>query len=432
MGDALVERGELLTFAHPLLRQAVRDAYLPTLDDRHSVHLTLATFFYGQPKGPRQLEELPWQWQQAEEWKSLSFLLAQPGFFAALWNKDRLEVKNFWTAIEANSPLRMETVYSPAIRKLTADPQHTGRIADLLASMARPQSALRIFAGLVSHFRTENDPAHLQAALGAQATILQSRDDLEAALKLYREQEQICRDLLASANRNAKSEASTRDIRAGLQTSVAGQAAILYARGELGRAMDLYKQQEKLGRELGNNRGISSALSGQASILYARGDLKGALTLLEDYERACREIGDKYGQATSLGSQAPILREHGDLNGAMALLGSQERLYRELGHFAGISNSLGNQAAILFSQGDLNGAMARFKEQERICREVNHPEGLAISLANQAALLISAKRIAEGRLLADLALSIATRQGLQKIIPGIQRIRDSIAPGKQG
>lgn len=432
MGDALVERGGLLTFAHPLLRQAVRDAYLPAPGDRQSVHLTLATFFYGQPKGPRQLEELPWQWQQAEEWKSLSFLLAQPGFFTALWNKDRLEVKNFWTAIEANSPLRMETIYTPAIRKLNVDPHFAGRIGDLLAAMGRPQPALRIFSGLVKHFRTENDPANLQAALGAQAIILQSRNDLEDALKLYREQEQNCREVLAPGNKSAKSEAPARDIQSGLQISLAGQAAILYARGDLGRAMAFYKQQETLCRELGSNKGISSALGGQASILYANGDFKGALTLLQDYERACGEIGDKYGQATSLGSQAPILREQGDLDGAMALLGSQERLYRELGHYAGIANSLGNQAALLSSRGDLNGAMARFKEQERICREVNHHEGLAISLANQAGILKSAKRTREARLLADLALSVATRHGLQKIVPGIKRIRDSIAPAKQG
>ncbi|MGD0736657.1 MAG: ATP-binding protein [Terracidiphilus sp.] len=430
MGDALVERRELLTFAHPLMRQAVRDAYLANPDDRHSIHLTLATFFYGQPKGPRQLEELPWQWQQAEEWKSLAFLLAQPGFFTALWNKDRLDVKNFWTAIEANSPLRMETIYTPAVRRLNIDPHHPGHIGDLFAAMGRQQAALRIFSGLVKHYQTENDPANLQAALGANAHILQSRDDLDGALKLYREQEQICRELLAPGNRSANSEDFTSDIRKGLQISLAGQAAILYSRGDLKGAMGLYKQQESLCRELGNNKGTSSALAGQASILYARGDFKGALTLLQDYERECREIGDKYGQATSLGSQAPIVREHGDLDGAMALLGSQERLYRELGHYAGVSNSLGNQAAILSARGDLNGAMARFKEQERICREVNHPEGLAISLANQAGILKSAKRTAEARLLADLALSIATRQGLKKIIPGIQHIRDSIAPAK--
>jgi tetratricopeptide (TPR) repeat protein len=430
MGDALVNRGGLFTFAHPLLREAVRDAYLPNKEDQQAAHLTLATFFYGQPKGQRQFEELPWQWQQAGEWNSLSFLLAQPGFFAALWKRDHTEVKTFWTEIEANSPLRMETVYAPAIRKLNVDPQHAGRIGDLLSAMNRQQAALRIRSGLVKHFRETSDRFSLQAALGDYASILELREDLKSALPLYREQELLCRELLASATGKPDSEFGQREIKSGLQIAVAGQAAILYAQGDLDRAMALYREQESLCRELGNNKGISSALGGQASILYARGDLKGALAPLENYERICREQGDKYGQATSLGNQALIVKDHGDLDDAMALLGAQERLYRELGHQPGISNSLGNQATILSGRGDLTGAMARYKEQERICREVDHQDGLAISLANQAVVLIAAGRNAEARLTADLALTIATRHNLQQLVPSIQRIRDSITPGK--
>jgi hypothetical protein len=121
-----------------------------------------------------------------------------------------------------------------------------------------------------------------------------------------------------------------------------------------------------------------------------------------------------------------ILQDYEDSDAALELLNSQERLYRELGDQEGISSSLGTQASILSSRGDLNGAMARYKEQERICREVDHPDGLAISLANQAIVLIAADRVGEARLLADLALSVANRHSLQQIIPGIQRIRDSI------
>jgi tetratricopeptide (TPR) repeat protein len=430
MGEALVNRNGLLTFAHPLLRQAVRDAYLPATEDQKAAHLTLATFFYGQSKGPRQFEELPWQWQQAGEWNSLSFLLAQPGFFAALWKRDHTEVRTFWTEIEANSPLRMETVYAPAIRKLNVDPHHAGRIGDLLSAMGRTQAAMRIRSGLVKHFRETADRYSLQAAIGNYATILQLREDLKSALALYREQELLCRELLASIQKKPDLEISSVEIKEGLQIAVAGQAAILYAQGDLDRAMALYQEQESLCRELGHDKGITSALGGQASILYAHNNLRAALTLLRDYENLCRERGDKYGQAGSLGNQALIVKEHGELDEAMKLLGAQERLYRELGHQPGVSNSLGNQATILSGRGDLNGAMARYKEQERICREVNHPDGLATSLANQAVVLIASDRPGEARLPADLALTIATRHNLQQLIPSIQRIRDSIAPAK--
>jgi tetratricopeptide (TPR) repeat protein len=435
MGDALVNRNGLLTLAHPLLRQAVHDAYLPNVEDQQSVHLTLATSFYGQPKGPRQLEELPWQWQHAAEWKSLSFLLAQPQFFAALWNKEPLDVKNFWTAIEANSPLRMETVYAPAIRKL-ADPHHVGRVGQMLAAMGRTHAALRIFSSLAKHFRIEPDRAALQFVLGGQAAILQSRGDLDGALKLYQEQEQICRSLQASLSNHPASQInslaiSTLAIKKSLQSAIAGQAAILYAHSDLERALELYQQQETLSRELGNSHGVAAAVSGQAAILHSRGNMKGALALLDQHESMCRARGDKINQATSLGTQAMILQDHENSDGALELLSTQERIFRELGDQEGIASSLGNQATILSSRGDLNGAMARYKEQERICREVDHPEGLAISLVNQAVVLIGANRVGEARTLADLALGTATHHNLQQLIPGIQRIRDSITPANQ-
>jgi len=431
MGDTLIDRGGLLTFAHPLLRHAVRDAYLPAAEDQRAVHRTLATFFYGQPQGQRQLEELPWQWQQATEWKSLSFLLAQPGFFHALWKEAPIEVISFWTEIEANSPLRMEKIYAPAIRKLTANPLHSACIGDLLFAMDRPQSAQRIRSGLVKHYRQTGDRLGLQAALGGYAAVQRAREDPMAALTNYREQERICRELLACAEQASLAEGSSREIREGLQASVAGQAAILYASGDLDRAMALYKEQEALCRELGLNQGIAAALGGQAAILYARGNFTGALALLKDDERLCLERGDKDDQATSLGNQALILKEHGDLADAMALLGNQERIYRELGYREGISASLGNQANILSDRGDLKGAMARYKEQERICREIDHPDGLAISLANQAVVLVAQHRAGEARLIADLALTVATHHGLQQLVPGIQRIRDSMNPAKQ-
>ena len=44
-GDALVNRGGLLTFAHNFLREAVREAYLPTKAHAQAAHRTLAVYF---------------------------------------------------------------------------------------------------------------------------------------------------------------------------------------------------------------------------------------------------------------------------------------------------------------------------------------------------------------------------------------------------
>ena len=87
------------------------------------------------------------------------------------------------------------------------------------------------------------------------------------------------------------------------------------------------------------------------------------MALYKERERLCREIGNKQGLSTSLGNQADILYSRGDLDSAMALYKESERLYRELGQKLGLLASLGNQALILCSRGDLDGAMALYQDK---------------------------------------------------------------------
>ncbi len=370
--DALVNRGGLLTFAHDFLREAVREAYLPTASHQQGAHRTLAAYFHGQPQGPRQLDELPWQWQEAAAWQSLADLLAQPVFFGALWDKDPFEVKTYWTRIETHSPLRMEEVYAPVILEPTLDSDHAWRTGMLLDDTGKPEAALHVRAHLVEHYREQGDRVRLQGALGNQALMLYHRGDLDGAMALHKEEERLCREL------------GNKD---GLQASLGNQALIPQARGDLDGAMALRKEQERLCRELGNKRGLENSLGGQALILQARGDLDGAMALLKEAERLCRELGSRDGLLTSMNNQANILEAWGDLDGAMALHKESERLCRESGSKDGLSCTLGNQALILKARGDLDGAMALHKENERLCRELGNKDGLQASLGNQAGIL---------------------------------------------
>ena len=88
------------------------------------------------------------------------------------------------------------------------------------------------------------------------------------------------------------------------QRSLAGQAVILKDRGDLEGAMQLCKQQEQIYRELGNKDGLSASLGIQALILKDRGDIEGAMQLLKQEEQICRELENIEGLATSLGNQA--------------------------------------------------------------------------------------------------------------------------------
>jgi tetratricopeptide (TPR) repeat protein len=447
--QSLVSRSGLIGFFHDYLREAVREAYLPTAGHQQSAHRTLAVYFGGQPPGPRQLDELPWQWQEAAEWRSLAELLAQPDFFGALWDKNEFEVKAYWARIESESPLRTDQVYAATIAQPARDPHRAWQIGRLLGETGKPEAALRVRTALVEHYRARGDRARLSAALGAQGVTLKDRGNLDGAMALHKEAERLCRELgdkqgLAQALGNQANileirgdldgamalykqvERLCRELgdkaallgsvinqanilrdldgamalykeaarlcrelgdKAALAATLCGQALILKARGDPDGAMALLKEAEQLCRELGNKEGLATTLGNQGLILYARGDPDGAMALHKEAERLDRELGNKEGLATTLGNQAVILKDRRDLDGAMTLLKGAERLCRELGNKARLASTLGNQASTLKTGGNLDGAMALYKEQERLCRELGNKAGLANTLSNEAMIL---------------------------------------------
>jgi len=415
MEHGLVEKGGVLTFFHDYLREAVKERYLSRAGDVTATHLHLATYFEGQPDGPRRLEELPWQLAAAGAWDRLVALLKDPVFFSTLFEAREYDLKQYWVklegvVIEEHRPYRMIDAYGPVIRDPATFPSSSlWPLRGLLYDTGHLDEAMAIGEHLIRTARGSEDQYTLQASLGNQALILKARGDLDGAMALLKEQERICREL-----GNVDS----------LQRSLGNQALILKARGDLDGAMALHKEEERICRELGNVDGLQASLGNQALILKARGDLDGAMALLKEQERICRDLGNVDGLSVSLGNQALILKARGDLDGAMALLKEQERICRDLGNVDGLSVSLGNQALILKARGDLDGAMALHKEEERICRELGNVEGLAISLANQAMILAQQARREEASRVLNEALALATRAGYTTLAEQIRGIRE--------
>ncbi len=409
---SLVSRAGLIGFSHDYLRQAVRDRYLPTEKERRTAHERLADYFAARDLGPRKIDELPWQLQQAEAWQRLHDLLSDLTFFEAAWDADEFDVKARWAQVEANSNLRMVEAYRRVLDQPAQNRDHVWRLGGLLHDAGHPEEALSLLEYQVQHYRHVGDRRSLAASLGGQAVILEERGDHDAAMALMKKQEHICRELgdriglQASLGNQAvihyfrgdldgamalseEQERLSREIghKGGVAASLGGQALILHDRGDLDGALALYKEGEVIHRELGDAAGLAISLGAQALILYDRGDLDGAMALHKEKERICRQLGDKHGLAMSLENQALILHDRGDLDGAMALHKEKERICRELGEKEGLQASLGNQAVILQARGDLDGAMALHKEEERICRELEYKKGVAISLGNQASIL---------------------------------------------
>lgn len=75
---------------------------------------------------------------------------------------------------------------------------------------------------------------------------------------------------------------------------------------------DAYKQS-------GDQENYAAAIGNQGVILRDRGDLDGAMALYKEKERICRQLGSFEGLARSIGNQALILGEKGKRAEAQAL-----------------------------------------------------------------------------------------------------------------
>jgi tetratricopeptide (TPR) repeat protein len=409
MSDSLVSTGGLLNLAHEFLRHAVKDAYLPTNEHEERAHLNLATRLSWWAEYSRYVDEVPWQLAKGKAWSPLAQMLADWAHFFVIWNRSQFDLKYYWMQIESHSNLRVVTTFAPIIQHPESEPNKEilPILCDLLLDTGHPIESLRLRAFLTEYYKSTNDFDSVQTNLGNQSEILLLQGDLDGAMKLNKEKEQIARKLGRLDS---------------VQRSLGNQAIIHKLRGDSSSAMTLLKEQEDLCRQQNNVDSLAVCFGNQAEILFDQGDLDGSIKLLKESEQIHRSCNDIAGLERSLSNQALILSARGDLDVAMALHKQGELLCRQLGNLNGLQESLGNQASILKARGDLSGAMAHLKEQERLCRQLRHPHGLAISLATQARVLGTQNQLREGLSLAEEAYRLATVHGYAPLQQQFERL----------
>ena len=95
----LAKRGGLLNFFHDYLRQAVKLHGLESKENQTHAHIKLAQYFQLQELNDRVAEELPWQWQQAEQWEALKDCISAIPMFVMLDGEDEnneLDLLAYW------------------------------------------------------------------------------------------------------------------------------------------------------------------------------------------------------------------------------------------------------------------------------------------------------------------------------------------------
>src|SRR5258707_3224227 len=279
-GDALVNKGGLLTFAHNFLREAVREAYLPTAEHRRNAHLSLADYFEKRELTTRKVEEHPWQLAESSQWRRLYDLMSDPNFFQKAWETNRFDVENYWARIEQFSSLRMLDAY-PALTDQRVGWSGTFAAYSLYSDAGHEKEAQTLFRLAFDHLHNSSDPKQGLRVLppGLEADFLVAQGKLDEAMLLYQEQERICRGFGNDMT---------------LQIVLGGQVGILLSKQEYDESLRLSKEQERVCRTLiGKSEqdlscqgkiGLQRSLGHQAFIWEIRGELEIALRLREGQE----------------------------------------------------------------------------------------------------------------------------------------------------
>lgn len=367
--ESLVNRSGLLTFFHDFLRQAVENRYLGSKEEVTAAHSAIADFFDKRALSDRKITELPWQYAKIEAWDRLYSNMSNLDFFALMMDKDQFEAKSFWTLLESKGGHSMTVAYRTVMEAPAEHPDQVWHISALFTDTGHLAEAYPLIDFLVGHYRSSGDLTNLSGALGNLANILYARGNLDGAMELYLEAEKICVQLEEND---------------GIQRALGNQALILQTRGALPAAMELYEKKETICRKIGNKDGLQRALGNRAVIYQTLGELDKAMALFKEKERLCRETGDKNELQLALGNQAVILQTQGNYEDSLELHKMAEHISREIGNKDGLQRSLTNQAALHIETGDLQAGISFADRAVEICRETGNIDGLQYALGVKA------------------------------------------------
>jgi len=372
--DSFVDRSGLLNFSNSYLREAVEQIYLPGQEQKRKAHIRLAKHFHidgNFESYPRQIDEYPWQLARACEWESLAEILAMPRIIKWLRNLNPSDSREYWAQIEKNSKFRMVEYFKTSLEK---DKDYSGAGAgemfDLLFEKGHQEKACSLLRKAIGKGETSNTPEELQNLMRRLAEVHAKLGEIEQAMRLFREQADMCRRI---------------GNQAGLAAALGGQAILMHRKGQEAGALALLKQVERIAISIHSNNHLANCFNNKALVLRGMGDVAGALASLEDATRLAKESGDVIAEITVLGNQALIQDQEGAFDAAILTSEKQEALCRRFDIRNMLANCLQNQAGYLRNAKRGLDALHKNEEAVALYSYSSDCSTLATVLLNQAA-----------------------------------------------
>jgi len=246
---------------------------------------------------------------------------------------------------------------------------HEG-LGELDQSMHTANEALKLS-------RQWNDQRHAAMAHGQIADVLQTRGDLNKALKIHKEEELPIYEKLG-------------DVYA--HTVSLGRIADIYqVNGDLNEAFRIRMQEQlPVYEKLGEVRARAVTMGKIADILESKGSLDEALKIrMEEEIPVFKKLGDTHEYTVSMAKIADVFQARGDLDEALLLLNDKVLpSFKDLGDVRSHAVAMGKIANILQARGSFDEALRIRQEEELpVYEELGDMRSLLIGRANLAILM---------------------------------------------
>ena len=138
----------------------------------------------------------------------------------------------------------------------------------------------------------------------------------------------------------------------GLASTLEVKAGLLADQGDLSGAIDAYRQELSIVREIGNKRAEASALNNLGLVYSQQGNEMNVERSYKEAFALFQEIGDKKNASLALVNIGGVLKDRGDLAEARKTYEQALGVSREINDKEGISLSQGGLGTVLDLQGD--------------------------------------------------------------------------------
>ncbi len=230
----------------------------------------------------------------------------------------------------------------------------SGLRADILQTRGELDEALRIRREEeLPVYERQGDVRSRAVTMGKIADILQTRGELDEALRIRREEELPVYERLGDVRSRAVTMGKIADI--------------LQARGELDEALRIWREEElPVYERLGDVHSQAVTMGKIADILQARGEPDEALRIRREEQLPVYErLGDVRSRAVTMGKIAEILQARGKLDEALRIRREEQLpVYERLGDVRSRAVTMGKIADILQARGKLDEALRIWREEE--------------------------------------------------------------------